>query len=430
MRLRQFISLQESRTAGDQILVIFPDGTGPALLSSMVAGIPFRDVHALEFEPGEIRLDITPESVMALFEQRKNDPVYLKTLEDGKEKLTFLRTQNNLVTGLKEQKAEQERLALEQEFQTKQKLAQEKEQQRLGEIAKQKEAQLQAQQKALEDRRERERQRQQEAAAVARSSVSVAPSSSSFGDNGMVGATGALGVLGVGLAAMAANTFNDKDQPKDAVIVAESPNTTLAQESESAKAEEPNTIRVELPPSLSDTRSNTTAIAAKPSTSNIPSLSEEKYRTKDGKPTISANQDSTLEAPTGNQEEEKPPLMETMGIETANRQPPAIESDGDNNMKDDNNATDDDFLEQMAVQSVQTDSDKKIKGDETTIKEQLDKLNAGQQVMDDWMVDNGANDWLKAMAEIRDEEDNDKEENYVYANGDSNSRWRLADEDK
>eukprot|EP00537_Pseudo-nitzschia_pungens_P007610 CAMPEP_0172360172 /NCGR_PEP_ID=MMETSP1060-20121228/4249_1 /TAXON_ID=37318 /ORGANISM="Pseudo-nitzschia pungens, Strain cf. cingulata" /LENGTH=793 /DNA_ID=CAMNT_0013082091 /DNA_START=186 /DNA_END=2567 /DNA_ORIENTATION=+ len=90
-RLRQFLSLQESRTAGDIILIIFPDGTGPALLSCMIAGIPYREVHSLEYQPGELRMDITPESVRALYEERKNDPDYLAKIEEGKEKLKDLR---------------------------------------------------------------------------------------------------------------------------------------------------------------------------------------------------------------------------------------------------------------------------------------------------------------------------------------------------
>ena len=38
VRLRQFLSLLESRTSGENVLLIFPDGTGPALLSCMIAG--------------------------------------------------------------------------------------------------------------------------------------------------------------------------------------------------------------------------------------------------------------------------------------------------------------------------------------------------------------------------------------------------------
>ena len=67
-RLRQFLSLQETRSSGETILVIFPDGTGPALLSCMMAGIPFEDVHALAYAPGELRLDVTPESIRELYE--------------------------------------------------------------------------------------------------------------------------------------------------------------------------------------------------------------------------------------------------------------------------------------------------------------------------------------------------------------------------
>jgi broad specificity phosphatase PhoE len=90
-RLRQFISLQETRTSGDIILVIFPDGTGPALLSCMIAGIPYSEAHALEYQPGELRLDITTKSIREMYESRKNDPTYLATIEEGKEKLKELR---------------------------------------------------------------------------------------------------------------------------------------------------------------------------------------------------------------------------------------------------------------------------------------------------------------------------------------------------
>jgi len=91
-RLRQFLSLQETRTSGEIILVIFPDGTGPALLSCMIAGIPYSEAHALEFKPGELRLDITPESVKELYEARKDDPEYLAIIEEGKENLKELRS--------------------------------------------------------------------------------------------------------------------------------------------------------------------------------------------------------------------------------------------------------------------------------------------------------------------------------------------------
>lgn len=94
IRLRQFLSLQESRTSGEIILVIFPDGTGPALLSCMIAGIPFNEVHALDFEPGEIRLDVNREKILDLWKERREDPTYLAKLQDGREKIASLRRDN------------------------------------------------------------------------------------------------------------------------------------------------------------------------------------------------------------------------------------------------------------------------------------------------------------------------------------------------
>jgi len=116
VRLRQFLSLQESRTSGENILVIFADGTSPALLSAMVAGIPFKDVHALHMEPGEVRLDITRDSIMQLFATRKDDPVYLAKLEDGKEKLAALRKQKGDIVSLKSQRENQEQEEIDRVF--------------------------------------------------------------------------------------------------------------------------------------------------------------------------------------------------------------------------------------------------------------------------------------------------------------------------
>merc|ERR1712166_792059 len=98
IRLRQFISLQETRTSGDIILVIFPDGTGPALLECMIAGIPYNEVHLLEYRPGEIRLDISVESITKLYNERKNDEVYyqnyLTKIQNGLVKLDNLKNQD------------------------------------------------------------------------------------------------------------------------------------------------------------------------------------------------------------------------------------------------------------------------------------------------------------------------------------------------
>jgi broad specificity phosphatase PhoE len=122
-RLRQFLSLQETRTSGEIILVIFPDGTGPALMSCMIAGIPYSEAHALEYKPGELRLDITTESIREMYETRKNDPTYLATIEEGKEKLKELREMKakDFSVSFKDSQYEMQQEAESQAFYAKQK---------------------------------------------------------------------------------------------------------------------------------------------------------------------------------------------------------------------------------------------------------------------------------------------------------------------
>ena len=45
-------------------MLVFPDGTGPALLSSLIAGLPLNKVHKLNFAPGEIFFDANHESCL------------------------------------------------------------------------------------------------------------------------------------------------------------------------------------------------------------------------------------------------------------------------------------------------------------------------------------------------------------------------------
>lgn len=62
----------ETQYSGDNILLVFPDGIGPALLSAMIAGIPYNKVHVLDFTPGELRINVTRENVLQLYEERKS----------------------------------------------------------------------------------------------------------------------------------------------------------------------------------------------------------------------------------------------------------------------------------------------------------------------------------------------------------------------
>jgi broad specificity phosphatase PhoE len=93
-RLRQHMSLLETQYSGDTILLVFPDGTGPALLSCMIAGIPLNRVHQLEYMPGEVRLDVTKASTLALLRTRENSDAsteYKEILARGRNELERLR---------------------------------------------------------------------------------------------------------------------------------------------------------------------------------------------------------------------------------------------------------------------------------------------------------------------------------------------------
>ncbi|KAL3781940.1 hypothetical protein ACHAWO_002660 [Cyclotella atomus] len=91
IRLRQLMSVLETQYSGDSILLIFPDGTSPALLSALIAGIPLKDAHALNFEPGEVRLGVTMDNTLELFKDRVSSPRYNQMLEVGQKQLETLR---------------------------------------------------------------------------------------------------------------------------------------------------------------------------------------------------------------------------------------------------------------------------------------------------------------------------------------------------
>lgn len=93
-RLRQLMSILETQYSGDSILLIFPDGTSPALLSCLIAGIPLKDVHALNFLPGELREDVNMDSSLQLLKDRLASPGYLDALAIGKEELVRLRKEH------------------------------------------------------------------------------------------------------------------------------------------------------------------------------------------------------------------------------------------------------------------------------------------------------------------------------------------------
>ena len=105
-RLRQLLSACESIYSGDTVLLIFPDGTGPALLSCLIAGIPLSRVHELEYRQGEVRTDITYDSVRAMLPEKPSEE-YQQKIQLGRQELKRLRSQKNVIS-VKDQRYEQE----------------------------------------------------------------------------------------------------------------------------------------------------------------------------------------------------------------------------------------------------------------------------------------------------------------------------------
>lgn len=125
VRLRQILSILESQYSGDTILLIFPDGTGPALLSAMIAGIPYNRVHELEYTPGEIRFDVTMQSTLALWKEKQSvdGKAYNEIMKKGRVALMDLRAtheRGGTVTNLKDKQIEEDRIGVEKEYQRQQ----------------------------------------------------------------------------------------------------------------------------------------------------------------------------------------------------------------------------------------------------------------------------------------------------------------------
>jgi len=93
VRLRQLLSVLETLHSGDTILLIFPDGSTPALLSCLIGGIPLNRVHEFNFKSGEVRLNINYESVNKMTPTKASE-AYTETINHGREQLTIIRDGN------------------------------------------------------------------------------------------------------------------------------------------------------------------------------------------------------------------------------------------------------------------------------------------------------------------------------------------------
>ena len=140
VRLTNLMSVLETLYSGDDILLIYPDGTGPALLSCLIAGLPLNRVHELNFQSGEIRqIDYNSVNTMA---SQTITPSYRDIIERGRQELVNLRKNPDAVQNVKDLQFEQE---LEEQISL--------------EEAQRKERQEQAEQNELDRRRKLEEER-------------------------------------------------------------------------------------------------------------------------------------------------------------------------------------------------------------------------------------------------------------------------------
>lgn len=151
-RLRQLISLLESSLSGDEILLIFPDATGPAILSALIAGMPLNRVHEIAYEPGELRIDVNYDTVRANWPEFLAEE-YTATIARGESQLKTLRSIDpSKILNVREQEYNQEILKAKQEatkMETEKALAREEEAKMKSH--KQKEYQLQMREKQLRE---------------------------------------------------------------------------------------------------------------------------------------------------------------------------------------------------------------------------------------------------------------------------------------
>jgi hypothetical protein len=112
----------ETQYSGDTVVLVFPDGTGPALLSAMIAGVPYNRAHELEYQPGEIRLNVTIDTTLAIL-KNKNREEYKSAITTGRKELKWLREMNpDEVISVKDQQLENDRLEMEEFMRKKEEL--------------------------------------------------------------------------------------------------------------------------------------------------------------------------------------------------------------------------------------------------------------------------------------------------------------------
>ncbi len=160
VRLQQLISVLETQYSGDTILLIFPDGTGPALLTCLIGGVPLNRVHEFEFASGEIRLNVNYKSASALKTLTPRE-AYMDKIANGQLQLRALRDDPDAMTNVKDIAYAKE-LKLEEEERLKKQAV--KEQKEREEALRKEEARVKRdmQKEAERLRREEEKLRREE----------------------------------------------------------------------------------------------------------------------------------------------------------------------------------------------------------------------------------------------------------------------------
>ena len=370
VRLRQFLSLQESRTSGENILLIFPDGTGPALLSAMIAGIPLSQTHVLEYAPAEVRLDITRESILASYAAKKNDETYLATIERGKEQLAALRKlKREDMVSLKDQRLELERQALEENFLRVKAKERQREQQLLAAKAN---AKQQKQSTTTTPQGGEDGTTAFDAAALpTRRPVAKAPMDEiDFMDGSKVTALFGMGVVGAGLAAVTGVLGGGGGKDDDKSVVTTTASNVIVGRNGTVALSPPTRMQ-----SATLSRPSPTTPLSRPSSTPRSEQSANTARSGDAttqqENEIVANDNNTVDDEL-KQLEEAQLAMDSLLMENADS---ATNSDYDN---------------------------------DDPIAKELGELEAAQKAMDDYLnMDDGASDWLQVLAEIRNEPEED-----------------------
>jgi len=159
------MSVLETLYSGDTLLLVFPDGTGPALLSCLIGGVPLNRVHEFQYGPGEVRY-VDYDAVEALA-SRPPSQTYLDAVARGRVELQQRLENPDMLRNVQDLEYERDRA---QETQKREAQRQEallesrREEEVRKEEAKVKEAERQRKRKEIEQEKHQQEAKQKEEA--------------------------------------------------------------------------------------------------------------------------------------------------------------------------------------------------------------------------------------------------------------------------